>query len=60
MVLDVQTSTQTQYEGQKIVNDFSLTAATKNGTGSQTSNNVLVFNLSRCFFILFLCHPCAS
>ena len=45
MVLDVQTSTQTQYEGQKIVNDFSLTAATKNGTGSQTSNNVLVLSL---------------
>ncbi len=45
MVLDVQTSTQTPYAGQKIVNDFSLTAATKNGTGSQTSNNVLVLSL---------------
>ena len=45
MVLDVQTSTQTKYDGQKIVNDFSLTAATKNGTGSQTSNNVLVLSL---------------
>src|SRR5690349_7437628 len=45
MVLDVQTSPQTKYEGQKIVNDFSLTAATKNGTGSQTSNNVLVLSL---------------
>lgn len=45
MVLDVQASTQAKYEGQPIVNDFSLTAATKNGTGSQTSNNVLVLSL---------------
>jgi 2-oxoglutarate/2-oxoacid ferredoxin oxidoreductase subunit alpha len=45
MVLDVQTQTQAKYIGKKIVNDFTLTAATKNGTGSQTSNNVLVLSL---------------
>jgi len=45
MVLDVQTSTKAKYDGNMIVNDFSLTAATKNGTGSQTSNNVLVLSL---------------
>jgi len=45
MVLDVQTSPKTMQTGQRIVNDFSLTAATKNGTGSQTSNNVLVLSL---------------
>lgn len=45
MTLDVQTAPKTQYEGQKIVNDFTLMAATKNGTGSQTSNHVLVLSL---------------
>ncbi len=46
-VLDIQTGTQTQnaFSGKPIVNDFALTAATKNGTGSQTSNNVLVLSL---------------
>jgi 2-oxoglutarate/2-oxoacid ferredoxin oxidoreductase subunit alpha len=45
MVLDMQTATQRASSGGKIVNDFTLTAATKNGTGSQTSNNVLVLSL---------------
>src|SRR5215510_8060681 len=45
MVLDAQAKPQTQYTGKPIVNDFALTAATKNGTGSQTSNNVLVLSL---------------
>ncbi|MEZ4667387.1 MAG: 2-oxoacid:acceptor oxidoreductase subunit alpha [Anaerolineae bacterium] len=45
MVLDAQTQTKEKYTGKMIVNDFTLTAATKNGTGSQTSNNVLVLSL---------------
>jgi 2-oxoglutarate ferredoxin oxidoreductase subunit alpha len=45
MVLDMQTATQRASSGGKIVNDFTLMAATKNGTGSQTSNNVLVLSL---------------
>lgn len=45
MVLDVQAKPQARYTGNPIVNNFSLTAATKNGTGSQTSNNVLVLSL---------------
>jgi 2-oxoglutarate/2-oxoacid ferredoxin oxidoreductase subunit alpha len=47
MVLEAQAGTNTQkaYGGKPIVNDFALTAATKNGTGSQTSNNVLVLSL---------------
>ncbi|MBN2470835.1 MAG: 2-oxoacid:acceptor oxidoreductase family protein, partial [Anaerolineae bacterium] len=31
-----------QAQGQRIVNDFSIVAATANGSGSQTANNVLV------------------
>ncbi len=45
MVLDAQAKPQTQFSGKPVVNDFALTAATKNGTGSQTSNNVLVLSL---------------
>lgn len=45
MTLDVQVAPQTKYEGKMIVNDFTLMAATKNGTGSQTSNHVLVLSL---------------
>ncbi len=45
MVLNVQPETQTRYNGKMVVNDFTLMAATKNGTGSQTSNNVLVLSL---------------
>jgi 2-oxoglutarate ferredoxin oxidoreductase subunit alpha len=46
-VLDIQTgpATQSALDGKPIVNDFTITAATKNGTGSQTSNNVLVLSL---------------
>jgi 2-oxoglutarate/2-oxoacid ferredoxin oxidoreductase subunit alpha len=47
MVVDAQAGTRAQSatNGKPIVNDFALTAATKNGTGSQTSNNVLVLSL---------------
>ena len=45
MVANVQTKPQTPYTGKPIINDFTLMAATKNGTGSQTSNNVLVLSL---------------
>lgn len=46
---DVKTKPQShQYEpGDMIVNDFAFTVATKNGSGSQTSNNVLVMSLFR-------------
>ena len=47
MVVDIQAGTRAKsaYNGKPIVNNFALTAATKNGTGSQTSNNVLVLSL---------------
>src|SRR5262245_46419289 len=45
MVLDTQAKAKTQFKGKPIVNNFALMAATKNGTGSQTSNNVLVLSL---------------
>lgn len=45
MVLDVQTSPETRYNSKMIVNDFTLMAATRNGTGSQTSNYVLMLSL---------------
>ncbi|MBC8100775.1 MAG: 2-oxoacid:acceptor oxidoreductase subunit alpha [Armatimonadetes bacterium] len=35
----------TPYAGDPIINDFAFTVATKNGSGSQTSNNVLVMSL---------------
>lgn len=44
-VVDTELESKTRYSGKMIVNDFTLTAATKNGTGSQTSNNVLVLSL---------------
>jgi 2-oxoglutarate ferredoxin oxidoreductase subunit alpha len=48
MALNVQTAPQTRpYDGKPIINDFTIMAATKNGTGSQTSNNVLVMSLFR-------------
>ena len=46
MVLETPTQQTTQTEG-TIVNDFAFTVATKNGSGSQTSNNVLVKSLFR-------------
>jgi 2-oxoglutarate ferredoxin oxidoreductase subunit alpha len=48
-VLDVQTEALGQQTGdeKKIVNDFAFTVATKNGSGSQTSNIVLVRSLFR-------------
>lgn len=36
---------QPKYEGEPIINDFAFTVATENGSGSQTSNNVLVMSL---------------
>jgi 2-oxoglutarate ferredoxin oxidoreductase subunit alpha len=49
MVVDVQTNVQTRQNGQvkPVVNDFSLMVATKNGSGSQTSNEVLIRSLFR-------------
>lgn len=41
MELQLQTERQTLDQG-RIVNEFAFTVATKNGSGSQTSNNVLV------------------
>ena len=38
---NIQTNTKTATD-REIVNDFTITVATKNGSGSQTSNNVLV------------------
>lgn len=47
MAINVQTNPQEKSAGQngKIVNDFAFVVATKNGSGSQTSNNVLVKSL---------------
>lgn len=47
--LDVRTdpSLESTDSGGKIVNDFAITVATKNGSGSQTSNNLLVNALFR-------------
>lgn len=47
--LDVKTdlSTQQSGDGGQIVNDFAFMVATKNGSGSQTSNNVIVNALFR-------------
>lgn len=42
-VVDVQRAPESgQYEGDKIINDFSFVIATTNGTGSQTSNNTML------------------
>ncbi len=43
--LNVQTQPQFKATGEPIVNDFAFSVATKNGSGSQTSNNVLVRSL---------------
>lgn len=42
--VNVQDANQKQLEG-SIINDFAFTVATKNGSGSQTSNNVLIRSL---------------
>ena len=49
MVVDLQTNVQARQNGQQqpIVNDFALMVATKNGSGSQTSNEVLIRSLFR-------------
>lgn len=49
MAVNVQTDTQTRAGGheQPVVNDFTLMVATKNGSGSQTSNEVLIRSLFR-------------
>jgi 2-oxoglutarate/2-oxoacid ferredoxin oxidoreductase subunit alpha len=39
--------TQSAFSGQPVVNDFTLMVATKNGSGSQTSNEVLIRSLFR-------------
>ncbi|MCC6612194.1 MAG: 2-oxoacid:acceptor oxidoreductase subunit alpha [Anaerolineae bacterium] len=41
------TRTQSAYQGEPVVNDFALMVATKNGSGSQTSNEVLIRSLFR-------------
>lgn len=47
MALELQTSPKTRAirDEKPIVNDFAFVVATKNGSGSQTSNNVLVMSL---------------
>ena len=48
MTLDIQANVQNQAaEGRSYVNDFALMVATKNGSGSQTSNLVLIRSLFR-------------
>jgi 2-oxoglutarate ferredoxin oxidoreductase subunit alpha len=49
MVVEFQTNVQARQNGQQkpIVNDFALMVATKNGSGSQTSNEVLIRSLFR-------------
>lgn len=49
MVVELQTNVQARYNGQSepVVNDFTLMVATKNGSGSQTSNEVLIRSLFR-------------
>lgn len=46
-LVDMQATAQTSStaNGRRVINNFAITAATKNGTGSQTSNNVLVLSL---------------
>ncbi|GAB4508745.1 MAG: 2-oxoacid:acceptor oxidoreductase subunit alpha [Anaerolineae bacterium] len=45
--LDIRTQTSTEQSGaeKRIVNDFAFSVATKNGSGSQTSNNTIVKTL---------------
>jgi 2-oxoglutarate ferredoxin oxidoreductase subunit alpha len=47
MAVELQTNVQTQYSGQPVVNDFALMVATQNGSGSQTSNVVIIRSLFR-------------
>jgi 2-oxoglutarate ferredoxin oxidoreductase subunit alpha len=49
MAVEVQTNVQARHNGQSepVVNDFALMVATKNGSGSQTSNEVLIRSLFR-------------
>ena len=47
--VNIQTDTKTHsaYQGEPVINDFALMIATKNGSGSQTSNEVLIRSLFR-------------
>jgi len=47
MAVNIQPDVQTQFTGASIVNDFALSVATKNGSGSQTSNTVIIRSLFR-------------
>ncbi len=47
MAVNIQPDVQTQFTGASIVNDFALSVATKNGSGSQTSNAVIIRSLFR-------------
>lgn len=46
MAINVQ-SDPMAFEGKRVINDFTLMVATKNGSGSQTSNEVLIRSLFR-------------
>jgi len=45
--LNLQSEAQSQQSGKAVVNDFVMMVATKNGSGSQTSNEVLIRSLFR-------------
>jgi 2-oxoglutarate ferredoxin oxidoreductase subunit alpha len=45
--LNIQPELKSAYTGESVVNDFALMVATKNGSGSQTSNEVLIRSLFR-------------
>jgi 2-oxoglutarate ferredoxin oxidoreductase subunit alpha len=45
--LNIQPELKPAYQGESVVNDFALMIATKNGSGSQTSNEVLIRSLFR-------------
>lgn len=47
MAVELQNNVQTPYSGQPIINDFTLMVATQNGSGSQTSNAVIIRSLFR-------------
>lgn len=47
MAVEAQTNVQMQAANQPVVNDFALMVATKNGSGSQTSNAVIIRSLFR-------------
>ena len=46
MVLELQPQAQSP-QREQVINDFALMVATKNGSGSQTSNEVLIRSLFR-------------